>query len=80
MAIDDGGPAFPVAEIPSKQVGPNSVVVAVPGSDGMSLRDYFAAQVIVGVIGRFSEGPDAIARWAYEQADAMIEARNARQS
>lgn len=42
------------------------------------LRDYFAAAAITGSLAeegtRFSS-PEAHARWAYEIADAMMEAR-----
>jgi photosystem II stability/assembly factor-like uncharacterized protein len=49
---------------------------------GMSLRDYFAAQALVGM-GNWSDGhslglksaADNKASWAYRIADAMLEAR-----
>ncbi len=48
------------------------------GHDGMTLRDYFAGQALIGIITH----PDGFAgKWkkaaehAYEAADAMIEAR-----
>lgn len=46
---------------------------------GMSLRDYFAAQALTGVIGRATTAGctwDAVevAGWAYAVADAMLEA------
>lgn len=79
--IDDGGPAFPTE--------PNTQ----PGfylHHGMSLRDYFAGQALPAVIVVTSEGnhrpimrdgertiAPAIARDAYEMADAMLAARKA---
>jgi len=43
--INDGGPAFPVQEsMISGSTG------EVPASSGMSLRDWFAGQAIVGLI------------------------------
>lgn len=58
-----------------------------PGADtrqGMELRDYFAAAVLTGM-GTWAPGHhsdlrdsatlEARAAWAYEQADAMLEAR-----
>lgn len=44
---------------------------------GMSLRDYFAAQALVGMLahptanGNYTE----FSEWAYKYADAMMEAR-----
>lgn len=46
--------------------------------DGMTLRDYFAGQALIGMISRIpldDQDPDAIARCAYWQADAMIQER-----
>ena len=65
---DDGGPAFP-------QLEPNS---AYFNATGMSLRDWFAGQALAGAIDRWLEvrGSDKeISGWAYEIADAMLEAR-----
>lgn len=46
---------------------------------GMTLRDYFAAQALTGLLtessGDFSN--DAIAQLAYSLADGMLKARNA---
>ncbi len=82
MMKDNGGPAFPrpYSRTPNQGFGPQS---------GMSLRDYFAAQVICGLqqvlwnetmVGRFHSGSDVIsdmAAVAYETADAMLKARKA---
>jgi hypothetical protein len=50
--------------------------------DGMSLRDYFAGQALMGNCARIQVAdsghwPSAadMARWAYEQADAMLAER-----
>ncbi len=66
---DDGFPAFPVV---SEQFGHFS---------GMSLRDYFAAKAMQGMIA--STPPDCtylpssgLANDAYKMADAMIKAKN----
>lgn len=67
--IKDGGPAFPQHSVPVYQERPHLW--------GMSLRDYFAGQALVGTLA----GPDAgprdkdIARRAYELADAMLAER-----
>jgi len=69
---DDGGPAFPVS---MDRYGDRN--------EGMALRDYFAAQVLVG-FGTWTPGVDSLATYsslecraklAYEQADAMLEVR-----
>jgi hypothetical protein len=45
---------------------------------GMSLRDYFAGQALVGMWAHpANERPCNIAAWAYEVADAMLAAREA---
>jgi hypothetical protein len=64
---DNGGPAFP-------QLEPNS---AYFNATGMTLRDYFAGQVIASVKGWHPadrQGKSS-AQIAYEIADAMLEAR-----
>lgn len=76
--IDWGGSAFPC------EGGSDSSLYPDPG---MSMRDYFAAQAIVGIStwapvrGTFDltsdEAIQSRAVWAYRQADAMIEARRA---
>lgn len=43
-------------------------------SDGMTLRDYFAAKAMLGLI-TVEVQQERIAKWAYEIADAMLEAR-----
>jgi len=48
---------------------------------GMSLRDYFAGQVMGTLQAHFrnklalARHPEAVAKWAYRFADAMLEAR-----
>ena len=48
---------------------------------GMSLRDYFAGQVMGSLQTHFRNSlalvrhPEAVAKWAYKIADAMLEAR-----
>jgi len=51
-------------------------------NDGMTLRDYFAAKAMQGVLASLQEGDDFNARaceWCYKIADAMLKARNAAQ-
>lgn len=68
-AINDGGPAFPVTES-------NGMGNAILTSAGMTLRDYFAAKAMQGMMAR----PGSInakqdAEFAYMLADAMLAAR-----
>jgi uncharacterized protein YodC (DUF2158 family) len=60
----DGGPAFPFPEI---------------SHGGMSLRDWFAGQVIAGMFaGRATGAGNSRKEWAegaYRMADAMLAAR-----
>ena len=72
----DGPKAFP---------GPSYTLSGLPnGHDmGMTLRDYFAGQAIVGIVAKLSDGDKEIsvdyaaifAREAYAVADAMLKAR-----
>lgn len=63
--IEDGGQAYPAAWGNPEQGGDYV--------EGMTLRDWFAGQALAG---RNESAPTSIiAEWAYEQADAMLEAR-----
>ena len=73
---DTGGPAFPTMH--------DARYSPLWGTDvGMTLRDYFAAKVLAGIwtnseLLKTLEGvqeSEAIAMVAYEQADAMLKAR-----
>ena len=71
---DKGGPAFPVHPDMAAQLG------CVPSSSdaGMSLRDYFAAKAMQGMLAENGGGAmnnDELADWAYLLADAMLRAR-----
>ena len=74
--INDGGPAFPVWELNGKDQPEMT-------GFGMSLRDYFAAKAMQGLLAaqvhgfndRPAKGP--FASMAYEMADAMLKAREA---
>jgi hypothetical protein len=66
MKPNDGGPAFPV----DGSFHPDK---------GMTLRDWFAGQALVGIIKEMpTSRPSAenLAREMYEMADAMIVERN----
>lgn len=61
---------------------PAAFPVVVDGyvQDGMTLRDYFAAKAMQGLLAAYPErerwGTHDYARIAYEQADAMLNARD----
>lgn len=65
---NDGGPAFPV---------PNDA--NVNGQEGMTLRDYFAAKAMQGLITNPKNVGRAGASLAYQMADAMLAAREHQQ-
>ena len=80
-APDNGGPAFPVLP-PCDMEGASAS--GYPFSDaGMTLRDYFAAKAMQGMLaGHFAcyghdnyWKRDSIAEEAYEIAEAMLKAR-----
>ena len=67
---NDGGPAFPVT--PDTQAGHAAAF------RGMSLRDWFAGQALMGIFASSSEtapSDEATARFAYSVADAMLAER-----
>jgi ATP phosphoribosyltransferase len=78
---DDGGPAFPVAQSQWSSDAQERVIVAT--DYGMTLRDYFAAKAMQGLIlnSQGTQGYDFAliqstgAELAYEFADAMLKAR-----
>jgi len=87
MAEKDGGPAFPGAKKnPSEQFAALGQPEYIPTS-GMTLRDYFAASVVQGMLAYpgdnlrgswHSNSTDShIAAAAYAIADAMLKAREA---
>lgn len=77
--INDGGPAFPR---PEERDGDGCGLRE--GSDGMSLRDWFAGQALTGIIADgFVDYENAgweqrISSSAFFIADAMLKAREAK--
>ena len=72
MRTDDGGPAFPVPDDRDPVTGAG----IREGAPGMTLRDWFAGQVLSGAAALPRSSDYSIrARKAYEQADAMLAAR-----
>ena len=76
--INDGGPAFP---IPTEYM--------TTEHQGMSLRDWFAAQALIAMGGNYAPTGEitgnsllhakTVATHCYSMADAMIAAREAKQ-
>lgn len=77
-AINDGGPAFPVADYDHQTFAPKNIEETRRLLSGMSLRDYFAAKVLPTIYDESLGGPgwrDVVANEAYQLADAMLKAR-----
>lgn len=74
MSRYDGGPAFPQISIEQQ---PNSTASSILHVGGMSLRDYLSTKAmeayIIAVTGNINI--EAISKWSYEFADAMLKAR-----
>jgi hypothetical protein len=71
MSKNKGGPAFPCDRIPAG----NSVIT----SDGMTLRDYFAATAMSGILSNRQYGrneAEHISSVCYSFADAMLAERD----
>jgi len=60
-------PAFPIHP---------DMSMAAPGT-GMTLRDYFAAKALWGVLNENHMTQKQMAEWSYEVADQMLKAREA---
>jgi len=70
--INDGGPAFPTLFIEPNYGS---------GYAGMTMRDYFAAAALQGLMAKMepeNQLEHHIAKWSYEAADAMLKAREAK--
>lgn len=75
--VDDGGPAFP--KLPTWRPGIDHAEPWDYGSDGLSIRDYFAGQALVGMMSNpmYNENTTRnIAQVAYMTADAMLKERH----
>lgn len=67
-----GGPAFPGTFREDAPAGGSFLVQR----GGMTLRDWFAGQAMLGLVARYgNDGEIAAAKIAYEFADAMLAAR-----
>ena len=67
--VKNGGEAFPL----QIHVSPGSEI-----QNGMFLRDWFAGMAVQGILANseFTCGKDDVAMYAYQYADAMLEARD----
>jgi hypothetical protein len=78
MVNNDGGPAFPSYEVIEEMTDRGYIEKTLP-IGGMSLRDYFAAQALMGIMAcpglNLKEG-NKYARLACELADAMLAERD----
>ena len=76
--INDGGPAFATTatatSIARREDG-SSMLTNYGSSAGMSLRDYFAAAIMQGLMSSQCEVGVPYPIYAYAIADAMIKAR-----
>lgn len=77
-ALKDGGPAFPRV---TSDCDDHDGVTQYDGVPGMSLRDYFAGQAMMGMLSNREEhmafDRDSCAGESYRYADAMLRAREA---
>lgn len=83
MATEDGGPAFPSLEVyEGYDRERQDYVVKSDVATGMTLRDYFAAKAIEGLLSSYTgpdmklPGADEAARSVYCYADAMLRERS----
>lgn len=77
--VETGGSAFPTPSrttinSPGVAGGPASLMT-VNGVDGMTLRDYFAASALQGLVNLAGRNPAEETKLAYQYADAMLLAR-----
>lgn len=68
-------PAFPSHyEILHREMIEGKVLKVLKSKDGMTIRDYFAAQVILGAINEVDDA-QKLAKLAYVVADAFLKER-----
>lgn len=73
MSVKNGGSAFPVVKTTKCRIDDADV----HSTGGMTLRDYFAAKAMQGILAdhETTGEPEPTARLAYATADAMLAAR-----
>lgn len=73
MTTNTGGPAFPCETIGFDELGEFRKPY-----EGMTLRDYFAAKILQGLLASGLDQPKfEFARKSYEMADEMLKVRKA---
>jgi hypothetical protein len=72
--INDGGPAFPCEE----QIRCNGEVCDIRKFTGMTMRDYFAAAALQGLMASRNFLDEYDGQYVYEIADAMLKARESK--
>lgn len=87
MSANNGGSAFPTGTQVAQNTATGETVIHQYLSDGMTLRDYFAAKAMQTLVGCVFErhgdtnhiidndGRVSLHLRAYEHADAMLKAR-----
>lgn len=80
MSRETGGYAFPIPNADYQTFQPKTIDEYKRIQSGMTLRDYFAAKVINGILsdpdaGLMDDDLERYARIAYKAADAMLKAR-----
>ena len=73
---NDGGPAYPTPDV----IGAESAQLWESGKPGMSLRDWFAGQIMAGALTSLKNRHGRMAKDAYAMADALLAARDGEQS
>jgi len=75
--MKDGGPAFGGAydQVFGEDNGKGPLHKIEARVAGMSLRDYFAAAALTGLVAEFGVSAEGRAMRSYEYADAMIKVR-----
>lgn len=79
-ATNDGGPAFPNAQVIMEEASDveRPVIITRQSNGGISIRDYFAAHAMTGILAMHAdscaESPNmaVVVRESYEYADAML--------
>lgn len=72
MSTNDGGSAFPSPAVTTLHAGGGYSTAAHPG---LTIRDYFAGQALIGLIAR-GYPPIDLATTSYTYADLMLAERN----
>lgn len=75
MNKETGGPAFPQYILEPNPAGGEPRIV---WQEGMTLRDYFAAKAMQGILASFTSSQpdmDITAKVSYKYADEMLKAR-----